>query len=438
MLQDFNNHLEKNLSYLKDKKLLIAISGGVDSVVLTCLLKMLNFNVSLAHCNFQLRGEESDLDELFIKDLGEDLLLQTFIVSFNTKEYCKEKKISTQVAARELRYNYFETLIQEHSFDYVLTAHHADDNLETFLINLTRGTGLEGLAGIPLENGKIIRPLLPFSRSVILNFANEHAIKWREDKSNSEDKYVRNKIRHQVIPVLKSINPSLLSSFNNTSEYLKENITIVNDRISDLSERIIIKEKGVLKMDINQILRLSNPKAYLYQFLKKYHFNEWNKVYDLLTAQSGKYLLTNSHILLKNRDFLVLSYLKDDKFLSSEKYYIYEKQIHKIDFPIKISVINSEKIKVDYKKTILVDKNLVIYPLVIRKREEGDFFYPKGMSGKKKVSKFFKDEKLSLIDKQNTWLLCDKNDTIIWIIGLRFDRRFQINNNTKSILKISI
>jgi len=325
MLQDFNNHLEKNLSYLKDKKLLIAISGGVDSVVLTCLLKMLNFNVSLAHCNFQLRGEESDLDELFIKDLGEDLLLQTFIVSFNTKEYCKEKKISTQVAARELRYNYFETLIQEHSFDYVLTAHHADDNLETFLINLTRGTGLEGLAGIPLENGKIIRPLLPFSRSVILNFANEHAIKWREDKSNSEDKYVRNKIRHQVIPVLKSINPSLLSSFNNTSEYLKENITIVNDRISDLSERIIIKEKGVLKMDINQILRLSNPKAYLYQFLKKYHFNEWNKVYDLLTAQSGKYLLTNSHILLKNRDFLVLSYLKDDKFLSSEKYYIIKK-----------------------------------------------------------------------------------------------------------------
>lgn len=438
MLQDFNHHIETNLSYLKNKKILIAISGGVDSVVLTHLMQQLNFNISLAHCNFQLRGNESDLDESSINKLSKELSIKAFIIRFDTNAYSKKNKLSTQIAARKLRYDFFEKLINEHEFDYVLTAHHADDNLETFLINLTRGTGLEGLTGIPEKNGNIIRPLLHFSRANILLFAKENNITWREDKSNSEQKYLRNKLRHAVVPVLKEINPSLLTSFNKTSTYLQESLAIVNDKIKEVSREIIIKEGAVLKFDIQKITNLPNPKAYLYQLLKECNFKEWNKVYELLNAQSGKYLRTNSHVLLKDRDFLVLSLLTKSEVDLEEVYYIEENLEGNNSFPINIELSNEKKVEGDLKKSILVDKNLVFYPLVVRKWQRGDFFYPSGMHGKKKISKYFKDEKLSLLEKQNIWLLCNKENQIIWVMGLRQDRRFQINDNTKSIIKISI
>lgn len=437
MLQKFNDHINTDFPFLKDSKLLIAISGGIDSVVLAHLLKKLNFSISLAHCNFQLRAKESDLDEDFIKQLANQLNIEAFTVQFDTNKYSKENKLSTQLSARKLRYDYFDALIKEHQFDYVLTAHHADDNLETFLINLSRGTGLEGLTGIPAQNRNIIRPLLKFSRLEILNFAKENAITWREDESNSEKKYIRNKIRHEVIPVLKTINPSLLNTFNNTSNNLQEAQQIIEDRISDVSTKIITKEGDIIKFNIKELLLLPNPKAYLYQFLKKHGFNEWDKVYNLLHAQTGKFLSTNSHILLKNRDFLLFS--SDSKLaISTESVFHIRKNTSKITVPIKLCIENSAENQVHSKKTILVDKNLVLYPLVIRKWKHGDVFYPKGMMGKKKVSKYFKDEKTSLIDKQKTWLLCTKDDSIIWVIGLRQDRRFSINKNTKSILKISI
>ncbi len=437
MLQKFNDHINTDFPYLKESKLLIAISGGIDSVVLAHLLKKLNFCISLAHCNFQLRGKESDLDEDFIKQLANQLNIKVFAVKFDTNKHSEENKLSTQLSARKLRYDYFDKLIKEHQFDYVLTAHHADDNLETFLINLSRGTGLEGLTGIPTKNGNILRPLLKFSRLEILKYAEENKINWREDKSNSEKKYIRNKIRHEILPVLKTINPSLLKTFNNTSNHLQEAQQIIDDRISEVSKKIITKEEDIIKFNINEILLLPNPKAYLYQFLKKHGFNEWDKVYNLLHAQTGKFLSTNSHILLKNRDFLLFSSDNNLK-LSTKSVFHIRKNTSKITVPIKLNIENSTENQVHSKKTILVDKNLVLYPLVIRKWKHGDVFYPKGMIGKKKVSKYFKDEKTSLIDKQKTWLLCTKDDSIIWVIGLRQDRRFTINKNTKSILKISI
>lgn len=437
MLQKFNDHINTDFPYLKQSKLLIAISGGIDSVVLTHLLQQLQFTISLAHCNFQLREKESDLDEDFIKQLANQLNIKVFTVKFDTNKHSVENKLSTQLSARKLRYDYFDELIKKHQFDYVLTAHHADDNLETFLINLSRGTGLEGLTGIPTKNGNILRPLLKFSRLEILKYAEENKINWREDKSNSEKKYIRNKIRHEIVPVLKTINPSLLNTFNNTSNHLQEAQQIIDDRISEVSKKIITKEGDIIKFNINEILLLPNPKAYLYQFLKKHGFNEWDKVYNLLHAQTGKFLSTNSHILLKNRDFLLFS-SDNNLTLGTKSVFHIRKNTSKITVPIKLNIENSAENQVHSKKTILVDKNLVLYPLVIRKWKHGDVFYPKGMMGKKKVSKYFKDEKTSLIDKQKTWLLCTKDDSIIWVIGLRQDRRFTINKNTKSILKISI
>lgn len=432
MLQKFKKHITKEFPFLKDTKLLLAISGGVDSVVLFHLLHKLNYDVSLAHCNFKLRGKESDLDEEFIKNLNQISSNQIFTISFNTEKYAKEHKLSTQIAARELRYNWFQKLITEHKFDYVLTAHHADDNLETFLIHLTRGSGLDGFTGIPKVNGNIVRPLLAFSREEILNYAKDHDIEWREDASNTSNKYIRNKIRHQVLPVLKEINPSVLDSFATTLENLQESKQIIEDSIENIASEVLEKEANFIKIDIEKIKELSKPKAYLYQLLKSYHFTEWNDVYDLLNAQSGKQVFSKTHRLLKDRDVLILS--KIDLSNSIEMAFQIEEEITEITNPIHLAFEEVFEKSTENKQTIYVDKDLLKYPLILRKWEKGDYIYPLGMQGKKKLSKYFKDEKFSLIDKENTWLLCNADNQIMWIVNHRQDRRFVKNNN----LKISV
>ena len=432
MLQKFKKHITKEFPFLKDTKLLIAISGGVDSVVLFHLLHKLNYDVSLAHCNFKLRGKESDLDEEFIKNLNQISSNQIFTIIFDTEKYAKEHKLSTQIAARELRYNWFQKLITEHKFEYVLTAHHADDNLETFLIHLTRGSGLDGFTGIPKVNGNIVRPLLAFSRKEILNYAKDNDIEWREDASNASNKYIRNKIRHQVLPVLKEINPSIFDSFATTIENLQESKQIIEDRIENIASEVLEKEANFIKIDIEKIKELSNSKAYLYQLLKSYHFTEWNDVYDLLNAQSGKQVFSKTHRLLKDRDVLILS--KIDLSNSIEMAFQIEEEITEITNPIHLTFKEVIEKSTENKQTIYVDKDLLKYPLMLRKWEKGDYIYPLGMQGKKKLSKYFKDEKFSLIDKENTWLLCNAENQIMWIINHRQDRRFVKNKN----LKISV
>ena len=432
MIQKFKKHITKEFPFLKDTKLLIAISGGLDSVVLFHLLHKLNYDVSLAHCNFKLRGKESDLDEEFIKNLNQISANQIFTIIFDTEKYAKEHKLSTQIAARELRYNWFQKLITEHKFEYVLTAHHADDNLETFLIHLTRGSGLDGFTGIPKVNGNIVRPLLAFSRKEILNYAKDHDIEWREDASNASNKYIRNKIRHQVLPVLKEINPSIFDSFATTIENLQESKQIIEDRIENIASEVLEKEANFIKIDIEKIKELSNSKAYLYQLLKSYHFTEWNDVYALLNAQSGKQVFSKTHRLLKDRDVLILS--KIDLSNSIEMAFQIEEEITEITNPIHLTFKEVIEKSTENKQTIYVDKDLLKYPLMLRKWEKGDYIYPLGMQGKKKLSKYFKDEKFSLIDKENTWLLCNAENQIMWIINHRQDRRFVKNKN----LKISV
>ena len=436
MLQKLSQHINKNLSFLKEKKLLIAISGGIDSVVLTHLLSVLNFDISLAHCNFNLRGKESDLDEEFVIQLGEKLNLNLFKIHFKTEEIAKSNKQSTQVAARELRYNWFQKIIEQNSFDYVLTAHHADDNLETFLINLTRGSGLDGFTGIPEKNSNIIRPLLRFSRETILAYAKNNDIDWREDKSNASTKYIRNKIRHKILPVLKEINPSLLESFAKTSEHLKESQQIIEDRIEKIALEVISVEQNSTKINIKKISQLSNPKAYLYQLLNKYNFTEWNDVYQLLSAQSGKQIFSRTHTLLKDRDFLVLS--KIDFSAALEMTFQIQKNTSEITEPIHLKFESVQKKSIENKQTIYINKQHLVFPLQLRKWQNGDFFYPSGMAGKKKLSKYFKDEKISLLEKQNIWILCNNNDEIIWVVNHRQDNRFIAKEATKDLFKITI
>jgi tRNA(Ile)-lysidine synthase len=434
MLKKFQKHITTNFPFLKDKKLLIAISGGVDSVVLTHLFVTLSeIEVSLAHCNFKLRGAASDQDEVFVKELGNELQIQTFTKSFNTKAYASEQKISTQIAARELRYKWFNKLTNQHGFDYIATAHHADDNLETFLINLTRGSGLEGFTGIPAVNKNVIRPILHFSREEIEDFAKDQRLKWREDESNASTKYVRNKIRHQVIPVLKEINPSLLDSFQKTTSNLQGSQHIIDQTIEDLKKKVVTIENGVVTIDLSEFHQLSNQKAYLFELLKDFGFTEWNDVSNLITAQSGKFVLSKTHRILKNRNTLVISKIEVD---SNDEFYIHEYE-SLITKPIQLQLENLDKIIEIDKHTIILDKKKLTFPLTIRKRKDGDYFYPSGMRGKKKVSKYFKDEKFSLLDKENTWLLCSNQD-IVWVIGHRQDNRFLPKNNANSLIKIQL
>ena len=436
MLAQFSQHINSHFSFLKDKKLLIAISAGIDSVVLSHLLHSLKFNVTLAHCNFQLRGKESDEDEAFVKKLSKDLKVPIFTQSFETAVYAKEHRLSIQLAARELRYKWFAEVLRINELDFVLTAHHADDDLETFLINITRGTGLDGLTGIPEKNGNILRPLLPFSRTQIEKYAKENGIAWREDQTNLETNYLRNKIRHKIIPVLKEINPALLASFKTTLENLKGSRQIINDKISELSNELVIKDGNELKLDIDQLNKLSNPKAYLFELLKPYGFTEWNDVSNLLDAQSGKKILSSTHQLVKDRKYLLLA----EKFTNEKNTSVYKVNTSDIyfdeeDIKMKFTYLKESHTAINNNNVAFLDLESLKFPLTVRKWETGDYFYPLGMKGKKKLSKYFKDEKISILDKEKIWLLCSE-DQVAWIVGKRLDNRFRITDKTKNILKI--
>lgn len=435
MLSKFQNHITSRFPFLESKKLFLAVSGGLDSVVLLHLVQQLPYEIAVLHCNFQLRGLESFGDQNFIQDYCDTNEIPVFITQFDTEAFAKDYKLSTQVAARELRYSWFYELLESENFDYILTAHHADDNLETFVINLTRGTGLEGLTGIPEQNDKIIRPLLPFSREEILQYAQENNIQWREDSSNASNKYLRNKIRHDLVPILKEINPNFLNAFQKTQSFLQESQEMVEDASIMIYQQVAKEVGDDIHFDINQLKKLPNYKSYLYQWLNEFGFVAWNDVYDLVDGQSGKQVFASQFRLLKNRDTLILSpILEDDE---NEEYIINESDTD-VNFPLKLRLCQVDDITIDSNKVIFVAIEKIRFPLILRKWKEGDVFCPFGMQGKsKKVSKLFKDEKLSLLEKEKTWILCSDNQ-IVWVVGMRQDERFKIENTTNKILKIEL
>jgi tRNA(Ile)-lysidine synthase len=431
MLQKLKNHIQQNFSFLQDKKLLVATSGGLDSMVLVHLFQKLNFNFALAHCNFQLRNLESDEDQKFVTNYSKQHNIPFFTTKFDTKKYSETYKLSTQVAARNLRYDWFNEILIQEKFDYIITAHHADDDVETFLIHISRGTGLEGLTGIPSQNGNIIRPMLPFSRKEIEIYASENQLQWREDSSNASDKYVRNKIRHHIVPVFKEINDSFLQSFQNTLEHLNQQQSLADDAVLLVYEKVVSEENQQLKINISALLQYNNYKAYLYQWLHKYGFTAWNDVYDLIYSQSGKQIFSENYVLLKDREYLLLS----QKTTDFETVVIHS-VTENTNFPLNFSFCNTSNISNQNKNIIFVEESKLQFPLTIRKWNSGDYFYPAGMQGKKKVSKYFKDEKFTLFQKQQAFIL-ESNNKIVWIIGHRADERFKPENTNQNIIQIT-
>lgn len=434
MLEKVQNHIHLHFPHLKGKKLLLATSGGIDSMVLVHLFHELKFQIAIAHCNFNLRGSESNEDENFVKQFTQENQIPFHTISFQTEEYANENKLSIQLAARKLRYDWFNEVLVKENYDYITTAHHLDDQVETFLINFTRGTGLEGLTGIPSQNDTIIRPLLPFSREEIETFAQEKDIKWREDSSNSSNKYVRNKLRHDIIPILKELNPSFLDSFQKTLSHLKQSKELLNEASNEVYQKVVISNNGTIEIDLPKLLEYKNYKSYLYQWLKKFDFTAWEDIYDLVNAQSGKQVFSETHIILKDRDKLIV-FPKTEKEKIQE-YFLNENEKN-LKFPLNISFCKVDNILNTTNNAIFVDEDKIQFPLVIRKKQEGDSFQPSGMNGNKKLSKYFKDEKYSLIDKEKQWILTS-NNAIVWVIGKRADEQFLANKTTQNIIKIEI
>ena len=435
MLQAFQSLLSNELVFLKKKRLLLAVSGGLDSVVLTRLCHRFRLNISLAHCNFHLRAAESDADEDFVIRLGELLNLEVFTQSFDTSVYMKQYGVSLQMAARELRYSWFKELAEQLSFDYVLTAHHADDNLETFLINFTRGTGLNGLTGIPFINGNTVRPLLSFSKDEIATLAQSENWQWREDRSNSTRKYLRNKLRLELVPILKEINPQVIENFKDTIYNLNATADIVKESINAVAKRAIcFSNEFEVHYLVSEFKNVNNSRAYLHEIFKSYGFKEWDDVVDLLDAQSGKYLLSNTHRLIKHREVLILADAHPPSFSPIR----IEKGDIRIEFPTGVLEISegyaSDKAA---NRTVNLNLDLLKFPLKLRIWESGDYFYPAGMQGKKKISKYLKDEKCALTEKERIWVLCSGND-ILWVVGKRGDKRYLQNTDTLQSLTIEL
>ncbi len=433
MLESFKKHIDIKFPLLQQTKFLLACSGGLDSVVLAYLCAKCNLDFSIAHCNFNLRGEDSNKDEAFVKDLAKQLNKPFFVTHFDTKKYVAEKKTSTQIAARELRYAWFLELLSIHKLSYIVTAHHADDAVETFLINLSRGTGIDGLIGIPEHTETLARPLLNFSREEINAYASEENIQWREDISNAETKYIRNKIRHKIMPVLKELHPSFLDNFKKTQHFLGQTAEISEQSIQKLKQELFNKEKEIVKISIADLAVLSPQKGYIYGLFKSYGFTAWEDIVSLLIASSGKEVYSKTHRLVKDRSHLLLQPIK----IKQEKTYLIQESDTFLAKPISLKISSVAAIEEKSKDIIYVSRETLKFPLIVRKWRKGDYFYPFGMRGKKRVAKFFKDEKLNAIAKEEQWLLCSGDD-IIWIIGRRSDNRFKVTQKGQQVLKFTI
>lgn len=439
MEAQFLSHIQQKLPFINGKKLLLAVSGGLDSMVLFHLFKK-DKDIAIAHCNFGLRGAESTTETAFVQHCAKEASITCYTKYFDTYAYAKEKKLSTQMAARALRYNWFQELAREHNYDYILTAHHLNDSAETLLINLSRGTGIKGLAGIPATNGNIVRPLLPFSRKQIKEYALTHDINWKEDSSNASDDYLRNAIRLKAIPILEEETPSFLEGVRNTQEYLTQSVHLLEAYKELLKQTYCYPLNSVMGpsgfcIDLEKLAAHSDPDAVLFSLLSEYGFTSWKDIYDLKRAQSGKKVSSATHCVFKDRATLqVLPLVKEET--EREVYWIKKgENIFKTD-TWQLSFKEVTALSTVTNNEIFVDKDQLNYPLQIRTWKEGDFFFPLGLKGKKKLSKYFKDEKLSLIQKDIQYLLCS-DDQIVWVLGMRQDDRFKISETTKTILKIS-
>jgi len=444
ILQRFQGFIAEKKIFSKNQRLLLAVSGGLDSVVLCNLCHQSGFDFTIAHCNFHLRGDESERDENFVRALGEKYGRKVLVKHFDTEKYAEGKKISIQVAARDLRYAWFNELVDSSALtdgspiNYIVTAHHLDDNIETLLMHFFRGTGIAGLRSMPVSQGKIIRPLLFARKEELRAFATAQQLEWVEDSSNETDKYSRNYFRHQLIPIVQKIYPEVIGNLAANIDRFND-IEVLYMQAIDRHKKKLLTQKGN-EMHIPALqLKKSEPlHSICYEIIKDYGFSpsQVHELIDLLDSDSGKYILSATHRIIKNRNWLIVAPTQNE----SSQIILIEQEEKNVPFPrgdLRLDYFLAEHYKLLRADNIAqLDIGQIKFPLLLRKWKQGDYFYPFGMRKKKKLSRFFIDEKLSRTGKEETWVI-EANKKIIWVVGMRIDDRFKITPRTKQILRIT-
>ena len=432
MKMNLNSYdIEKEYPQLKNKKVLLAVSGGIDSMTLFHLFSLTKINFSVAHCNYNLRSNESLKDQILVSKISKKLKVDLHIKNINTTNYKNKNRLSVQMAARKIRYDWFNSLLDKYAYSHVITAHHLDDQLETLLINIGRGAGIDGLIGIP-ESNLLIRPLLKFTKKEILEYAKDNNINWNEDSSNLKNKYLRNSIRNLIIPKWKDLVPDLEKNFKKTINNLKSTSIVINNQIKNFkNDNFIVSTHGTT-ININELKKLTPNFFFLHAIFKQYGFNHPKEIDKIINSQKGKKITSETHIILNNGEHIILKALSEESNINSYKIKLIPQ---KINTPINFEISNNPLLKPQ--KSISVDPTLLSSTLEIKRPPVGSYFYPTGMEGKKKLSKYFKDEKYSQFDKENQWVLTSDNE-VVWIIGKRADRRFISNKNSKKRMYISI
>jgi len=474
LFQDFRDFISKeNLFSLKDT-LLLAVSGGIDSVVLCELCEQAGYHFIIAHCNFQLRERESERDEHFVRGLAEKYNKPILVKKFETAQYAASNKVSIQVAARELRYAWFDEIMSREASDvrreatdvrretsevrrqtsdirhqpsdigshvsrltsHVVTAHHLDDNIETMLMNFFKGSGIAGLRGMLPKQGKIVRPLLFAKKETIQQFADAHKLAWVEDSSNQSDKYTRNYFRNQLIPLVKNSYPEATQNLAGNLQRFRD-IEVLYHQAVDLHKKKLLQYKGKeVHIPVLKLQKTVPLISVVYEIIKEYNFtpDQSAEVPALLESETGRYIQSATHRIIKNRQWLIIAPVEN-----KEAFNILIEKPGKLEFEmgnLELALVPALQLKIPTAAAMaFLDAGKIKFPLLLRKWKTGDYFYPLGMRKKKKLSRFFIDQKLSKTDKEKVWVL-EMDKKIIWIIGHRIDDRFKITDSTKQVLQI--
>jgi tRNA(Ile)-lysidine synthase len=440
LLKSFQQYIKQQHLFQPKDKLLLAVSGGVDSVVLCELCKQAGYDFAIAHCNFQLRGQDSERDEQFVRRLAEKYNVTSYNTAFDTKAVSKQEKKSIEETARDLRYNWFEEIRSEKSYGFILTAHHANDNIETVLMNFFRGTGIKGLHGILPKQNKIVRPLLFATKKDLLVFADENKLQFVTDYTNTENDFTRNYFRNELIPSVQKVFPEVEENILKNIARFGEAEQLYNQAIALHKSKLLEQKGNEIHIPVLKLQKVQPLATVIYEIIKSYNFtaHQTEDIIALLKSESGKYVQSPSHRIIKNRKWLIIS----PRQTEAAQNILIEEQDKEVVFEVGVLQIEKAQQISNFKlqtsnHIAQLDLSQIEFPLLLRKWKQGDYFYPLGMQKKKKLSRFFIDQKLSLTQKEKIWVI-ESNKKILWVVGMRIDNRFKITGKTKEVLQISL
>ncbi|MBN2166076.1 MAG: tRNA lysidine(34) synthetase TilS [Marinilabiliaceae bacterium] len=435
----FRRFLNQKCGVEHGKSILVGFSGGADSVALLHLLTKCNNKVFAAHCNFNLRGDESNEDEKFVEQMCNEWGIELFVNNFDTREYAEIHGLSIEMAARFLRYNWFDELCRENAINYVALGHHKNDQVETFFINLTRGTGIKGLTGMNSRTNNLVRPLLEVSKDEILDYCRQNSLEFRFDSSNNDIHIIRNRIRHEIIPLFETINPSFVDTMFSNMKLLEQANRFLVNEIEKKRDSLVVETNGVSLISIKELVDMDCREIVLFELLNDKGFNS-TQIKDICKAvdsESGRQFFSVSHRLVRDRYNLIIMPLMDNE---ENEFYINADDIE-IEKPLSLRVRVFEKdASFEFSKDlncIHIDFGQIEFPMTLRRWKRGDSFRPLGMTKFKKVSDFFIDQKLSIVEKENVWILIS-NDEIVSILRYRIDDRFKITHKTEKIFELKL